>query len=77
MSQHMLEGTVDNRDEIILTSKEVMMREGQPSPDDVDGLATTFAYPLESHQSAGGDYPHKPLVESEYNPFDPKYMEAA
>jgi hypothetical protein len=69
--------TFNNRDEIILTSKEVMMREGKPSPDDVDGLATTFAYPLESHQNAGGDYPHKPMVESEYNPFDPKYMEAA
>src|SRR5262249_47889349 len=31
--------TLNPRDEIILTSKEVMMREGKPSPDDIDGLA--------------------------------------
>lgn len=68
--------TLNNRDEIVLTSKEVMMREGKPSPDDIDALATTFAYPLASHAAAGGDYPHRDLVESEYNPFSKERMAA-
>jgi hypothetical protein len=68
--------TLNNRDEIILTSKEVMMREGKPSPDDVDGLACTFALPLAAHAQAGGDGPRKPLVESEYDPFSPERMVA-
>jgi hypothetical protein len=37
--------TFNARDEIILTSKEVMMRDGKPSPDDVDALVLTFAHP--------------------------------
>jgi len=68
--------TLNNRDEIILTSKEVMMREGKPSPDDVDGLACTFALPLASHANAGGEGPRKPLVESEYDPFSSERMVA-
>ena len=70
--------TFNARDEIILTSKEVMMRDGRPSPDDLDALVLTFAYPLAAHPEAGYlGAGHAPLVESEYNPFDPKYMEAA
>ena len=68
--------TLNNRDEIILTSKEVMMREGKPSPDDVDALACTFAFPLNRNDARGGDEgPAKPLVESEYNPYDREHME--
>lgn len=69
--------TFNARDEIILTSKEVMMRDGKPSPDDVDALVLTFAYPLAPHPAAGymgaGD---KPLVESEYDPFSPERLAA-
>src|SRR5262249_36829702 len=46
--------TLNNRDEIILTSKEVMMREGKPSPDDIDALAETFAFPLNRNAVRGG-----------------------
>jgi hypothetical protein len=37
--------TFNKKDEIILTSKEDMMKEGLPSPDDLDALVLTFAYP--------------------------------
>lgn len=68
--------TFNVRDEIILTSKEVMMKDGKPSPDDLDALCLTFAYPLAASAFAGGLGPSKPLVESEYDPYDPKRMAA-
>ncbi len=68
--------TLNIRDEIVLTSKEEMMRDGKPSPDDLDGLCLTFALPLARHAHAGGDHPRKPLVESEYDPFAKEYMVA-
>ena len=69
--------TFNLRNEIQLEKKEDMMKRGLASPDRADALALTFAYPVAAHQNAGGDYPHKSMVESEYNPFDAKYMEAA
>lgn len=68
--------TFNNRDEIILTSKEQMMKDGLPSPDDVDALAMTFAIPLASHEYAGGEHP-KPNVEWDYNPYATERMAAA
>lgn len=68
--------TLNNRDEVILTSKEVMMREGKDSPDDVDALALTFALPLAKHANAGGQFPLRPLIEHEYNPFAQERMTA-
>ena len=68
--------TLNIRGEIQLESKEEMMRRGVPSPDRADALALTFAYPLAAHDDAGGEYPHKPRVESEYNPFDEKWLAA-
>lgn len=62
--------TFNKRDEIILTSKEEMMRDGKPSPDDIDGLALTFALPIAKSSWAGGEHPEKPLVEWEYNPYE-------
>jgi hypothetical protein len=67
--------TLNNRDEIILTSKEVMMREGKPSPDDVDALAETFALPIAKAVPSGGEGPQKPMVESEYDPYSREWME--
>lgn len=68
--------TFNNKDEIILTSKEQMMKDGLPSPDDVDALAMTFAVPLQAHEFAGGEFPRKPAVEWDYNPYDPERMVA-
>jgi len=60
------------KNEIQLEKKEEMMRRGLDSPDLADALALTFALPVAAHQGAGGIGPGKPLVQSEYNPFDTK-----
>lgn len=65
------------RDEILLEKKEDMMADNDGlSPDDLDALVLTFAYPLASHAYAGGDHPQKPTVQSEYDPFAPERMVA-
>jgi hypothetical protein len=74
--------TFNPKDEIILTSKEVMMREGKESPDDIDALACTFAYPLEPKAVRYGGYPVQEVPQSEYHPYamlkgDYNPMEAA
>ena len=65
------------RNEIVLESKEDMMRRGISSPDRADALALTFAYPLSAHANAGREGPQKPIVEYEYDPFSKARMEAA
>lgn len=74
--------TFNIRDEIVLTSKEVMMREGKDSPDDVDALALTFALPLEAKavkygglrlaepETVGEYHPYNILTQGEYNPLE-------
>lgn len=62
--------TFNNKDAILLTSKEVMMREGKESPDDIDALACTFAFPLEPKAVAHGGYHiDKPENHGEYHPY--------
>jgi hypothetical protein len=62
--------TFNPKDEIILTSKEVMMREGKDSPDDIDALACTFAFPLESKPVRFGGYPvNIPDQSWDYHPY--------
>ena len=62
--------TFNNKDQILLTSKEVMMREGKPSPDDVDALACTFAFPIEAKPVRFGGYPIEvPQDTGEYHPY--------
>jgi hypothetical protein len=62
--------TFNNRDQILLTSKEVMMREGKPSPDDVDALACTFAFPIEPKAVRHGGYDVGPEAQNaEYHPY--------
>jgi len=68
--------TYNLRNEIQLEKKEDMMRRGLDSPDLPDGLALTFAMPVAKHAHAGSDAPQKPLVETEYNPFDKERMVA-
>ncbi len=65
----------NNRDEILLCPKDEMMEDGV-SPDDLDALALTFAYPLAAHAEAGGEHLRKPQIETDYNPFDAKHMAA-
>jgi hypothetical protein len=66
--------TYNPKNEIVLESKESMMDRGVASPDRADALALTFAYPLASHDYAGGDHPRKPLVETEWDPFSKERM---
>jgi hypothetical protein len=68
--------TFNNKDEIILERKEDLVDEdGQGiSLDDIDALCLTFAHPLVANHRAGGDYPHKPEVESEYDPYSSERM---
>jgi len=62
--------TYNLQNQIILEKKEDMLKRGLESPDLADALALTFALPVAAHQHAGGELPAKPLIESEYNPFD-------
>jgi hypothetical protein len=62
------------KNEIQLERKEDMMKRGLESPDLADALALTFAMPVQKHAFAGSDRPQKPLVESEYNPFESKHI---
>jgi len=62
--------TFNNRDQILLTSKEVMMREGKPSPDDLDALACTFAFPLDPKSVRHGGYDVGPQeAPTDYHPY--------
>jgi hypothetical protein len=64
------------RNEIQLERKEDMKKRGQASPDIADALALTFALPVARSEFAGGEYPKRNPVESEYDPFAPERMEA-
>ena len=64
------------RNEIVLESKESMMDRGVASPDRADALALTFAYPLASHDWAGGEHQTKPLIETEWDPYSEERMSA-
>jgi hypothetical protein len=44
--------------------------------DDLDALALTFGGPLAPSAIAGGDFPHKPIVETEWDPYSPERMVA-
>jgi hypothetical protein len=66
--------TYNLKNEILLEKKEDMMKRGLDSPDLADALALTFAMPVAAHAHAGRDGPQKPLVESEYNPFETRHI---
>lgn len=68
--------TYNKNDEIILTPKEEILDEHPDIDlDSLDAFCLTFGGPLTPHINAGGDHPHAPLHVSEYNPFDPAFME--
>jgi hypothetical protein len=65
------------KDKILLTSKEDLLADNSNLIlDDLDALALTFGGPLAANANAGGDFPHRDLVESEWNPYDPERMVA-
>lgn len=66
--------TFNLQNQILLEKKEDMRRRGLDSPDLADALALTFAYPVAKHINAGGDFPQKDLVQSEYNPYSNERM---
>jgi hypothetical protein len=62
--------TINKRDEIQLVSKEDMLKlDSDLELDDIDALATTFAYALAQSELAGGEHMRGPLVEHEYDPI--------
>ena len=69
--------TYNSRDEIQLATKEDILADYPDLVlDDLDALALTFGGPIAKHDYAGGDFPHKSIVESEYDPYSPERMAA-
>lgn len=65
----------NNRDEIVLTSKEDLLDDNPDLDlDTLDALVLTFGGPLHRNAYAGGDHPHPQLVETEYDPYSPERM---
>lgn len=63
--------TFNKADQIQLISKEDLLEENKNLVlDDLDALALTFGGPLAANDNAGGDHPHRPLVETEWDPFN-------
>lgn len=75
---------LNKKDEIQLLAKEDLL-DPKINPtlaeiglDDIDAFVLTFAHALMQHDNAGGEHPHKPdgQAEFEYNPFAPERMVA-
>lgn len=62
--------TFDKKDQIILISKEDILNDNPDLMlDDLDAFVLTFGGPITANINAGGDFPHKPIVISEYDPY--------
>jgi hypothetical protein len=69
--------TFNKKDEIQLIAKEDILADNPNiALDDLDALALTFGGPVAANANAGGDFPHKPQVISEYDPYSPERMMA-
>jgi len=67
--------TFNKKDEIQLVSKEDLLDENPDLDlDTLDAFVLTFGGPLAKNAFAGGDFPHPPVVECEYNPYEPERM---
>lgn len=42
--------------------------------DDLDAFVLTFGGPLAKNLNAGGDHPHRPLIEFEYDPYSEAHL---
>ena len=60
--------TFNLKSEILLEKKEDMRKRGLDSPDIADALALTFAYPVQMHLGAGGQF-GKQKNETDYDPI--------
>lgn len=69
--------TFNKADQIQLVSKEDILSE-HPDVilDDLDALALTFGGPIAASALAGGEFPHEPLVQSEFDPYSPERIAA-
>jgi hypothetical protein len=67
---------LNKKDEIQLVSKDDLLDDNPDLElDELDALFCTFGGPLAKNaQIAGGEHPHPPMVETEYNPYDPERM---
>ena len=69
--------TFNKNDQIQLISKEdILIDHPDVILDDLDALACTFGGPLAANAQAGGDFPHAPLVQHEWDPYDPERIAA-
>jgi hypothetical protein len=66
----------NKKDEIQLVSKEDLLEDNPDLDfDTLDALFCTFGGPISrTDQHGGGDHPHKPLVEIDYDPYSPERM---
>ena len=66
----------NKKDEIQLVAKEDILEDNPDLElDELDALFCTFGGPIaKNSQIAGGDHPHPPVVEFEYDPYDPQRM---
>lgn len=69
--------TIRGGDAIILTSKEAMKADGLESPDVVDALACTFAYPVQIDPRKFGGYEGARQANFVKHEYDPIFGEAA
>jgi hypothetical protein len=69
--------TFNVKDEIILVSKEDLLDDNPDLDlDTLDAFCLTFGGPLAANMFAGGEHPHPPMVETEYDPYAPERMSA-
>jgi hypothetical protein len=67
--------TINRQDQIQLLGKDEILADNPGlSLDDLDALCLTFGGPLAPSAQAGGEYPHKPLIETEWDPYSPERM---
>jgi hypothetical protein len=66
----------NKKDEIQLVSKEDLLDDNPDLElDELDALFCTFGGPInKTNQTAGGEHPHPPMVETEYDPYEEKRM---
>jgi hypothetical protein len=65
----------NKKDEIQLVAKEDLLDDNPDLElDYLDALFCTFGGPIARNVEAGGDHPHKPLVEFEYDPYAAERM---
>ena len=69
--------TFNKADQIQLVSKEDLMEDNHNLVlDDLDALVLTFGGPLAANANAGGEFPHAPIIETDWDPYSSERMVA-